>query len=97
MPLHIGDQIAYTFAPMIASDFIMQIAEAALDGIRAGTIRREKQQLKTGLLPEPSLNGCRLVDFTVICYYIDPVKAPGRVGTLQDFVAKFQEGSKGSE
>ena len=50
MPLRIRHQIAHAFAPMIAGHFVMQIAEAALDGVRTGTIGGQKQQLKTGML-----------------------------------------------
>ncbi|MBV9222915.1 MAG: hypothetical protein JOZ45_05380 [Acidobacteriaceae bacterium] len=48
MPSYVFDQIAHPFASMVAGDFVVQIAEAALDGISTKTISRQKQQLKRG-------------------------------------------------
>jgi hypothetical protein len=82
--LHIVNQVAHTFAPMIAGDFVMQIAEAALDRVGAGTIGGQEQQLKAGMLPEPVLDRSGFMNFAVVCHDIDPVKAPGRIGTVED-------------
>src|SRR3954454_9949123 len=44
MPLYIPDQIAHPFAPMIARDFVVQVAEASLNRVSAGAIGGQKQQ-----------------------------------------------------
>jgi hypothetical protein len=50
MPLHIGNQVPYAFASMVACDFIVQIAKTALDGIGAGAIGGQKQQDEARML-----------------------------------------------
>src|SRR4051812_16811618 len=69
---------------MIASDFVVQIAEATLDRVGAGTIGRQKQQLKAGMLPQPALDEGGFMDFTVVSHEVDTVKAPGRIGAVEE-------------
>ena len=47
---HIGHQLPQALARVIAGAQVMHIAKDALDRVRAGTRRREKEQLKAGLL-----------------------------------------------
>src|SRR3954449_7463946 len=93
MPLHIGNQVPYAFASMVACDFIVQIAKTALDGIGAGAIGGQKQQDEARMLLQPTPNHGGLMNFTAISYHIDPVKASDRVSKVEE-VQQIQKQSR---
>src|SRR3954467_15844670 len=69
---------------MVPGDLVMQIVEATLNGVGAGTAGGQKQQLKAGMLPQPALDRLPFVDFVVVHHDIDPVKAPRRVNPVEE-------------
>jgi hypothetical protein len=81
MALPIRHRMAPALAPVLAGDFVRPVAEAPLDGVGAGTIGGQKQPLQAGMWLQPALDGGGLVDFTVGGCGLEPVKAPGRIGT----------------
>jgi hypothetical protein len=66
---HIGHQLPQALARVIAGALVMHIAKDALDWVRVGTIRREKEQLKARLLGYPLLNGFGYMNPIVIRHW----------------------------
>jgi len=68
----------------MAGDFVVQVAETALNRMGPGTICGQKQQHEAGMLPQPALDRSGLVNLAVVRHHLDPIKAPGRVSTGDD-------------
>jgi hypothetical protein len=84
MPLHVGYQAPHPFAPMVPCDLVVPVAKAALDGVGAGTIRGQKQQLKAGVLPQAVPDRSSLMDFAVVGHEVDVGKAPSWVSPIKN-------------